>query len=342
MKSIVRAVIAFLSLAVVAGALVWGYLANRSDEDSNDAPIEAASRIGRQNGRTILTFDEQAQKANDIVVSALGAVRYSASEQANGVVLDLQPLLDLKTSLAAAQAELAKARASAQASAAEYKRLRGLNENSQNVAQKTVEAARAAAESDEATVQNAQQSLANLENSMELRWGKVLAGWIQHGSPQLEALLAQKEFLLQVASAASAEPREAVLTLPDGSHAAAELIGALPQVDPRLQAPSVLYLVAARPEIVPGMYLAVSLPSGPRSNGVLVPYGAIVWIDGNAWCYIETDPGKFMRTVVPTGNPAPAGWFVSQGIAAGAKVVTAGAQTLYSEEFRSQIQTDED
>lgn len=343
MKSMMRVLISVLLLAGVASVLVWGFLSHRSEQnDGDDAPIEAASRITQQNGQVVLAFDAQAQHANGIVVTALAPGRRSASEQANGIVLELQPLLDIKTNLDAAQMNLAKARASAQASQAEYQRLSGLNQSSENVSQKAVEAARSIAESDAATVTNAQQSLAVLQNSIQLRWGKVLAGWVENGSPQLDALLAQRAYLLQVTSAENAAPRQAVVTLPSGSHLTARLVGTLPQLDPRLQSPSVLYLVPEHAGIVPGLNIAASLPAGPEQNGVIVPYSAIVWMQGNAWCYTEPSPGRFTRMLVPTANPAPSGWFVSQGIAPGTHVVTAGAQTLYSEEFRSQIQANED
>ncbi|MFP5207341.1 MAG: hypothetical protein ACLGSH_18455 [Acidobacteriota bacterium] len=346
MKTILRATLVLLILAALAGALVWGFLSNRSEQkDDDDAPIEAASRIAQQNGHTVLTFDVQAQHSNGIVVAALVPGRRSASTQANGVVLELQPLLDLQASLNTARMNLARARAAAQASQAESKRLRGLNQSGENVSRKAVEAAQAVAGSDAAVLTNAQQSLAVLENSIELHWGNALAGWIEQDAPQFNALLAQRMYLLQVTPTAGTgglAPREALATLPSGAHSTAHLIGAVPQLDPRLQAASLLYLLPAHAGVVPGLNLAVSLPSGPEQNGVVVPYSAIVWMQGSAWCYTEPAPGKFTRTLVPTGNPAPAGWFVNAGIAPGAKVVIAGAQTLYSEEFRSQIQADED
>ena len=346
MKNVIRATLTLLILAAVAGALVWGFLSNRSEQnDNDDAPIEAASRIGQQNGRTVLTFDPQAQHANGIVVKALAPSRRSASVEANGVVLELQPLLDLQGSLNTARMNIAKARAAAEASQAESQRLIGLNHASQNVSQKAVEAAQAMAGSDAAVLANAQQSLAVLENSIQLHWGKTLAGWIEQDAPQFKALLAQRAYLLQVtptSGAGGSAPHEAIVTLPSGAHVAAHLIGAVPQVDPRLQIPSQLYLLPAHAGVVPGLNLPVALPAGPKQNGVVVPYSAIVWMQGSAWCYTELAPGKFTRTPVPTDDPTPAGWFVSSGIAPGTEVVTSGAQTVYSEEFRSQIQADED
>ena len=122
----------------------------------------------------------------------------------------------------------------------------------------------------------------------------------------------------------------------------AHLISSFPLLDPRLQAPSFLFAVAAHPGLIPGINLSIFLPAGPERSGIIVPYGAVVWWQGSAWCYVEEQPDKFTREEVSTDNPTPAGWFVSEGIAAGARVVTKGAQTLLSEEFRSQIQADQD
>jgi hypothetical protein len=168
---------------------------------------------------------------------------------------------------------------------------------------------------------------------------------LEQGSPQFDALLAQRMFLLQVTVASngnSAAPKQAMVKYADGSHNSASLISTLPQLDPRLQAPSLLYVVAAHPGLIPGINLPVFLPSGPTLDGVIVPYSAIVWWQGKAWCYVEESASKFARKEVATSNPVSNGWFVTEGINPDAHVVTSGAQTLLSEEFRSQIQADQD
>ncbi len=352
MKSILRVTIALLILLGIAGGLVWGFLAGRTEqaaEEASDAPIEAASRLTHEDGKTVLAFDEQAQRANGIVVTVVTADTRSAAVEANGIVLQLQPFLDLRTSYNSARMDIAKARAAASASQAEYQRLVGLNKGGENVSEKAVEAARATAESDAAVLENAEQSLAVLKNSAQLHWGAVVAGWIEQGSAQLDTLLAQRAYLLQVTptngagqSAPAQAPAQAMIQLSDGGHVSARFVTTIPQLDPRLQAPSYLYIVPAHPGLIPGINLPVSLAAGPMRSGVVVPYSAVVWWQGSAWCYAEESTGKFTREEVPATNPTPTGWFVSDGIAAGARVVTAGAQTLLSEEFRSQIQTDED
>lgn len=348
MKPLVRIFIVCLVVLAIAGGLVWAFRLGRARQAAaaeREATVEAPSRVGTDAGKTVLTFDEQAQRSNGIAVTSLAASKRNAEAQATGTVMQLQPLLDLKTSYNAAQMDIAKARAAAQASQAEYTRVMQLNRDTENISQKAVETARAASDSDAAVLQNAQQSMTVLKDSMQLHWGGAVARWLQEGSPQLSALVAQRIYLLQVTAiggGSSTPPPYAVVQFPDGAHGTAHLISTLPQLDPRLQSPSFLYVVNAHAGLIPEINLSVLLPSGPMRSGVVVPYGAVVWWQGKAWCYVEERLNKFTREEVSTANPTPTGWFVSEGIAADARVATKGAQTLLSEEFRAQIQSDED
>ena len=348
MKQSLRILLVLVIVLGIGGALVAGFVAAKSEQTADtdsEAKIQGPGRVLQQGGKTVLSFDAQAQRENGIAATTLEAEHWREEAQATGIVLQLQPLLDLKMSYNTARMEITKAWAAAQASEAELKRLQELNRGSENVSEKAVEAAQAAAESDQATLTNAQQSLAVLKNSIELKWGAAVATWLEDGSPQLSALVAQREFLVQVTAIGGASltpPPLATMQLANKMHAEAHLLSSLPQLDPRLQAPSFLYSVGAHPGLVPGMNLAVALPAGPLRSGVIVPESAVVWWQGEAWCYVEAPAGKFTRVEVPTGNPAPGGWFVSEGIPPGTQVVSKGAQTLLSEEFHSVIQMDED
>lgn len=347
MKQSLRIILVLVVVLGIGGVLVAGFVgkSEQTADTDSEAQIQGPARVVQQGGKTVLSFGAQAQRQNGIEAPMLQAEHWREEAQATGVVLQLQPLLDLKTSYNTARMDIAKARAAAQASEAEFMRLQALNRGSENVSEKAVEAARAAAESDQATLTNAQQSLTVLKDSIELKWGAAVAHWLEGGSPQLSALVAQREFLVQVTAIGGASftpPPHATMLLASGTHAEAHLLSSLPQLDPRLQAPSFLYIVGAHPGLVPGMNLAVALPAGPQRSGVIVPDSAVVWWQGQAWCYVEAPAGKFTRVAVPTGNPAPGGWFVSEGIPPGTQVVTEGAQTLLSEEFHSAIQMDED
>jgi hypothetical protein len=348
MKQMVRILVFSVVIFAIAGGLIWSFLAGRTEqaaEAQREAPVEAPSRVTTENGRVVLAFDAAAQKTNGILTAVLRPTKQQMDIQATGVVMQLQPLLDLKASYNTPRTDLIRARAAAQASQAEYERLRRLNQNGKNASDKAVESARATAESDAALVESSQQTITVLKGSALLHWGPVVAGWVKGNSPQLDALLMQRKFLLQVTGTTAASfstPKNAIVQYADGTRAEAHFVSVLPQLDPRLQTPSVLYEVSAHSGLVPGINLSVFLPSGPPEHGVIVPSSAVVWSQGSAWCYVEESPGKFVRTAVETANPVSGGWFLTKGIGPNARVVIAGAQTLLSEEFRSQIQADQD
>ena len=76
--------------------------------------------------------------------------------------------------------------------------------------------------------------------------------------------------------------------------------------------------------------------SGPwwisTESGVLIPETAVVISEGKYWCYVEQQPGLFTRTAIDASRPMPGGYFVKEGIAPGATVVTAAAGLLLARE----------
>lgn len=339
--------------AVIAGAalaaLVWAFLAGRKEqtaEAQQEAPVHGPSRVSAKNGLAVLTFDEQAQRQNGLRMTGLKPVSHQTEQPAIGVILQLQSLIDLRTSYSTATAQIRRAEAAANASKAEYERLRGLNLNGKSASDKAVEAARAQWESDQATLNNAEDSLSLQKSGVLQRWGKTVAQWLFDNSPEFTRLLAQTQVLVQVTLPAgvTGTSQTLLLDVPEDKLARAQFVSPLPQLDPRLQGQSLLYTTFARPGLIPGLSVSVHLPEGPSRRGVVIPYGAIVWLQGRPWCYVEQQAGRFVRREVLTSNPTPEGFFVIAGFNPQDRIVTIGAQTLLSEEFRSQIQVlgDED
>ncbi len=349
MKRILKVSIAALIVAAALGGLVWFFLQGRQEqtaEAQREAPVRGPSRVSSENGLAVLTFDDQAQRQNGIRTAVLKPVAHKEELRAIGVILQLQNLIDLRTSYSNATAQVLKAESAASASNAEYERLRGLNLNGKSASDKAVEAARAQSESDQATLHNAEESLSLQKSGVLQHWGAVLAQWLFDDAPAFNRLLTQKQLLVQVTLpvAASAMPRTGLFDSPDGNVFPAEFISSLPQLDPRIQGRSLLYMTPSRPDLTPGLSLSVHLPAGPVRQGVVIPSGAVVWLQGRPWCYVEQQSSRFVRREVATANPLPDGWFVVEGFRADERVVTVGAQTLLSEEFRSQVQVlgDED
>lgn len=89
-----------------------------------------------------------------------------------------------------------------------------------------------------------------------------------------------------------------------------------------------------------GERLLVFAPVGEASKGVVVPAAAVVLSESHYWCYVEQDEGHFVRAPVDTTKPTAEGYFVTSGIDAGAKVVTAAAGLLLAKEMNSGAEPD--
>jgi hypothetical protein len=81
-----------------------------------------------------------------------------------------------------------------------------------------------------------------------------------------------------------------------------------------------------------GERLLARAPVGAAEAGVLVPFSAAVISAGKYWCYVEQKPGLFVRTEIDTSTPTDEGYFVKEGIAPGAKIVTTSAGELLARE----------
>jgi biotin carboxyl carrier protein len=88
----------------------------------------------------------------------------------------------------------------------------------------------------------------------------------------------------------------------------------------------------------PGMIVGAQLPSSrPPREGWQVPRGAVVVQAGKMYIYISTKPGEFRKLEVDVAAAGEGTLFVAAPIPPGAGIVTAGAQSLLSEELKSTI-----
>jgi hypothetical protein len=88
-------------------------------------------------------------------------------------------------------------------------------------------------------------------------------------------------------------------------------------------------------EVGEGERILVWAPIGAAQTGVLIPAQAAIISEGKNWCYVEEKPGTFVRAEIDTGKPFEDGYFVTQGVMPGDKVVTKGAGQLLAQESNS-------
>jgi hypothetical protein len=85
------------------------------------------------------------------------------------------------------------------------------------------------------------------------------------------------------------------------------------------------------PGLRPGDRAKVNAERSTTTAGVVVPSSAVVVYEGDSWCYVETDAGKFERKRITLATPVAEG-YVTKEFTAGTKVVIAGASALLSRE----------
>jgi len=325
-----------LPVVIVAAiaALIFGY-AQMSKEQAADAeadqPIAAASRVQHAaNGKTIITLTLKTQQLIGLQTATLPATTLPPEMKAYGRVLDPAPLVALDNDVVAARAAL-------QASQPEYKRLKKLNAQD-NASLHTLETA-------EAQMKHDQGALNTAEAQLVAASGKAV---LEEPPDFFQSLAKQETVLVRLDLPAGELPVEtptaAQLTVPGIQQpVAANFVGCAATTDPQEQGVGFIFLVAnAPPALTPGLAVTgfLQLP-GELLHGVVVPDDAVVRSDERAWVYVQTSGTDFARREIALDHPAPGGWFVTNDVAPGDKVVVTGAETLLSEERKSQIKLED-
>lgn len=321
-----------------------GHSYNAAPDAADGDAVHASSGAVDHNGTAVVTLGASAEKQAEIKLVTLRKARNRQEVTAPAMVLAVQDLATLRSQYAADQNRVKKARIAVGVDRKEYQRLKTLYAQNQNASAKALQAAQGRLLSDRADLATARQQLELERAAVRQSWGGVVAEWVASDSPSLKRVLGQRDVLVEVTILAGQkhiQPRTVLLEIPAGGFVEAELVSPFPRVDPRIQGVSLLYLAPARPGLVPGVNPVARFAAGRFESGVVVPSSAVVWWQGNAWVYQETAPGHFSRREVSTGTPADDGFFVTAGLVPGDRIVAGGAETLLSEEFRSEIRPED-
>jgi RND family efflux transporter MFP subunit len=96
-------------------------------------------------------------------------------------------------------------------------------------------------------------------------------------------------------------------------------------------------------QLRPGQAVTVSLPVGGTTEEIVVPRSAVIWDGmGSAAVYIAEPANTFRRQRIQVGPALGNDIVVKDGLDRGQSVVTVGAEALYGEEFKGQIQVLDD
>lgn len=340
------------AMAVVIALLIWALIYYARDEfgaapGERDEAIETTSTAGVEGGRPVVRVSPESQKASGIAVDGLRPGSSEAAIEAYGMVMNLQPLAEMRGRYLAAAAEARALRAAVAATESDFRRMELLFKDDRNVSEQAVRAAEARYRSEQARQSAAEQAAASLRDSIRSTWGDAVTGWATNPDSQsMQALLQQSSFLVQLVLPYDL-PRSAIrgriMVTPAVSHEPARparFVADSPQVDPALPGETYFYM-ADGGGLRAGMRVLARIGLGAAAvSGVIVPPAAVVWHAGKAWVYVKDDEQTFARHEVSTAQELDGGWFNAVGLDADDEVVVSGAQLLLSEELKYQIRNE--
>ena len=273
--------------------------------------------------------------------------------------------ITLQDRLATARADVESSRAALATAQAAQQRAHRLNADNKNVSDRVVQEADARVAAEQAHLSSAAQSARLIESSLasmqdaasplELaRGGEVIevlahpGESVESGQPILrvarfDQLLARVDVPAGDAVDSNVATAAIVPLGREDRSLRGERVALAAAVDPKTQGQPFLFRVReSSPALRPGLSVTAYLElPGPARSGVVVPRSAVVRQSGRAWIYVQIADDRFARRLVALEEPAGQGWFTTS-VAAGDRIVTVGAQSLLSEEFKSQIQVGEE
>ncbi|MGH8865432.1 MAG: hypothetical protein ACREVZ_12425 [Burkholderiales bacterium] len=345
-----HAIIAVMAIIIAVLSWILIYFARgelRGAPGGHEDEIETTSTAGIDGGRAVVHVPTESQKASGIATQALKAGSSEEAIEVYGMVMNLQPLAELRGRYLAAAAEARALRAAVAAAESEYQRMEMLYRDDRNVSEQALKSVEARYRAELARQTAAEQGAASIRDAMRSAWGDAITGWATHpDSPILEAQLQQRAFLVQLVlpydlPKSAARGRISVAPVMARENArVARFVADSPQVDPGLPGETYFYVVDGG-GFRAGMRVAarVGLGGAPVA-GVIVPAQAVVWHAGKAWAYVKQDEQTFARYEVSAAEELDGGWFSAGGFQAGDEVVVSGAQLLLSEELKYQIRNE--
>ena len=324
-------------LAVVLGIALFGIAGCHRTPAAPDAKDESAKEAGPKDSAEGVSLSAEQVEKMGIATQPAKSMDYRDEIAGYGVII-------AHDTIAAAVAELTSAQAAQEQSRAAAARAQRLAGTPGAMSADAVETATRQIATDTAAVALARRRLSSVV-------GSGLPDGPAAGS-RLQELASGEAKLLRVTF-----PLGALQGATPSALRAARLDGAAPGVPsvspgwalhPLWSAPAdstlpgrSFFAVLTGGDASEGERLLVWAPGpGPAQRGVLVPAAAVVISDGKYWCYVEQKPRVFLRREIATNRPVDAGYFVTQGIAAGDKVVTAAAGLLLAREMNPSTEAD--
>ncbi len=339
--------------ALLIVILFWMLIFYGKDEYENfrseqEEEIEGLNRVSEKEGVNIVSLSPAVQKNSGISAAKVNATLFKGETKSFGNVVSIDSLIEAKARFLSLKTEIASARAARNQNLKQYQRLKALNADDKNVSDRVEQEALTLVNADEAKISSNELQIKNLQTSMKLQWGEVLAKLALNDKllPHLENLINRNNVLVQVSlplNTSTPNAGDAVDITP--LNESATPIKAI-YISPAAHADSngvgkTFYYSAPAKQLRIGMRVNVraEAAASDSSNGIIIPSNAVVWYAGKPWAYFKQGKDQFVRKPISADTEVDTGWF-NQGLSADSEVVVNGAQLLLSEEFKYLIKNE--
>lgn len=309
------------------------------------AAEKTATVTGDEHG---LILDQKTQQRLGLQTLELSETRYRPEFIAYGIVQDLQPLLDLRNRYFAAQAAQNISAARLKQAQQSLERLNELYRED-IVARSKLQTQQAQWQADQAQAGADRYQVAAIRAGAELQWGKTLADLVLSATPS-PILTPHAKLLLVTLPPERRLPAEikTIHITRSGERAQAaeaHFVSTAPQTSGTFQGETYFFFSDDASLRIGMRVTAWIAEQQDELAGVMIPANAVIWHLGQAFVYIQyIQDGKdrFERRAIDTSFHTAQGYFVREPFTTSEKLVSTGAQMLLSEEFRTQIPSEDD
>jgi len=326
----------------LGGAEGRGRAAADDDDDDDDDGLPA--RLALIDGRRRLVLSATDMNLADIAVETLTTGDIALERRVPGTVIDAAALREAQRARAAAEAARSAQSASAAVLQERLQRLTRIAADTQLGAQRELADLELGWRREIERGIALDAEISRLEQLLTAQWGTALVTASRPDTTLDAALRAGESTLIQFAAPGMAPPDEVHIAVEGerGTARVGTLVGAAPDVLPGLPG-ATWYVRTAAAGLRRGMRVDLWLKQGGGTvRGFELPSTALVWHGGQRWYFVALGEGVFERRALPEGVAVHGrGVVLPVTDDTAMAVVTRGAQTLLSEEFRSAI-PDED
>lgn len=359
MKSIYKLIIPVLIVFFIAVAVVilernnilpsGNIISHDKDDEENDNGIPSRnSTVELMSGKLVVHIPEAIQKQANLELTQLTETVHYNELHASARVVDIQPLLQLRSSYMEIQTKITTAEAALQVSTQEYDRLKLLRKEASNISERQLQQARLDWMSSQSQLQDARLKKDNIKSQILQSWGPVLSEHVLNDSAIANDLFKRNSVLLLVTM-------EGDRQLPDNTETIfvnaynnrkeariAHYLSPASFADPAVYGQSYFFYTEAF-NLPTGINLDAWISDKKNENkGVMIPVDAVIWYVDKPWVYVRTGEEAFVRRQLNEYTVTRDGWFVQSDFKPGEYLVLHGAQMLLSEEFRWSIPDEDD